>query len=143
MKSFKALISALLIFLIAEPIAYAGDSQVNDPVLSDTQVISFSSKIEQALAERSAYIAIVGRPGRPPSDLPDGVRYTHMGFWIYSEFELPDGTLLRGYRVHALYQLAERLDVSRLVEDMPTDFVAGAVRPEQQLSFLRSNFRKN
>ena len=106
--------------------AEAGSRQSEDAVLPIKQVSDFADQVQAELAERGAHVAIVSRVGRDPAQLPDGISYTHVGIWVYSDITMADGRTARGYAVHNLYQRATDLDVSDLVQDYPTDFFAGA-----------------
>ena len=39
-------------------------------------IIAFSKKVEQYAANQGAYAFIIGRTGRPESELPKGIKYT-------------------------------------------------------------------
>lgn len=106
--------------------AEAGSRQSEDPVLPIEQVSDFADKVQAELAERGAHVAIVSRVGQDPAQLPDGIDYTHVGIWVYSNITMEDGRTVRGYAVHNLYQRAGDLNVSNLVQDYPADFFAGA-----------------
>jgi hypothetical protein len=106
--------------------AQAGSSEAGAPVLPRKAVEAFADRVQQDLAARGAHVAIVARKGRDPADLPDGIIYTHVGFWVYSRIVQPNGAQGLGYRVYNLYQGAEDKTRSRLVQDGPADFFAGA-----------------
>lgn len=106
--------------------AEAGSRQSESPVLPIEQVSDFADQVQAELAAHGAHVAIVSRVGRDPAQLPDGISYTHVGIWVYSNITMEDGRSVRGYAVHNLYQRAENLDVSDLVQDYPADFFAGA-----------------
>lgn len=106
--------------------AQAGSSRSDDPKLPIEDVSDFADRLQAELAERGAHVAIVSRVGRDPAQLPDGINYTHVAFWVYSNITMDDGRSVRGYAVHNLYQRAHDLDVSDLVQDYPADFFAGA-----------------
>ncbi|MEM1163135.1 MAG: DUF2145 domain-containing protein [Pseudomonadota bacterium] len=129
MRALRILILTTTLGVAPIAAAHAGSSQAADPVLAAAEIRDLSRQIEQALAERGAYVALVARTGRDPEDLPKGVRYTHVAFWVYSDLALADGGVVRAYRVHNLYQQADRPHISDLIEDNPVDFVAGAVEP--------------
>jgi hypothetical protein len=95
-------------------------------VLPYKEVTAFAESVEQNLAARGAHVAIVARAGRDPEDLPDGLRYTHVAYWVYSQITHADGRITNGYRVYNLYQLADDPTRSELIQDSPTDFFASA-----------------
>ncbi|WP_296425945.1 DUF2145 domain-containing protein [Yoonia sp.] len=117
-----------VLLTITPAFAVAGSSQAGDSVLPSADVAAFSNRVQQDLAARGAQVAIVARMGRDPSQLPDGVTYTHVGFWVYSQITLADGTTGQGYRVYNLYQRADAPTRSDLIQDSPADFFAGAHR---------------
>jgi hypothetical protein len=92
------------------------------------EVAAFSNRVQQDLAGRGANVAIVARVGRDPALLPDGIRYTHVAFWVYSRITQADGSTGMGYRIYNLYQRDGNLTRSDLVQDTPGDFFAGAHR---------------
>lgn len=104
----------------------AGSSSAGEPILPADQVAQFSNRVQQDLAARGARVAIVARMGRDPSQMPDGIRYTHVGFWVYSRITEADGSTGMGYQVFNLYQEAGDRTRSNLVRDLPADFFAGA-----------------
>lgn len=124
----KRLITALALGLFAlQPgHADAGSSQAGKPVLPADQVAAFSDKVQLDLAARGASVAIVARKGRHASELPKGVTYTHVAFWVFSQIKRSDGSTYQGYRVYNLYQDAQNPMRSALVQDGPADFFAGA-----------------
>lgn len=124
----KALLTALALTLCAvQPAAVdAGSSQAGKPLLPAEQVAAFSDKVQVDLAARGASVAIVARKGRHASELPQGVTYTHVAFWVFSTIKRADGSSYQGYRVYNLYQDADRPTRSSLVQDGPADFFAGA-----------------
>ncbi len=130
MRMFKRLVAAgaVALAVVLPGFAQAGSSEASDPVLPRQQVAQFSDRIQQDLAARGAHVAIVARMGRDPASLPDGITYTHVGFWVYSEITKTDGSKSRGYRVYNLYQEADNDARSKLIQDSPADFFAGAKR---------------
>lgn len=125
MKRFFAALALALTSFATLP-ATAGSSAASNPVLPAGEVATFSNRVQRDLASRGANVAIVARVGRDPSVLPDGIRYTHVGFWVYSRITRADGSTGMGYRVYNLYQQAGDLTRSDLVQDTPADFFAGA-----------------
>ncbi len=77
------------------------------------------------MAGKGAYVAIVARKGRPKSEMPEGMAFTHTAFAVYSEISTADGRKVPGYAIYNLYQQDEHPDVSDLVVDYPPDFFAG------------------
>lgn len=125
--------------MLAEPAA-ANSSMPSEGIRDPERVLPFAKKVERALAERGAHVAIVARVGRDPESLPGGIDYTHVGIWVYSDIETEDGKTVRGYAVHNLYQFPDDLSRSSLVEDFPPDFFAdvyamkaGVIIPEPAL----------
>lgn len=94
------------------------------------QIISFSKKVERALAAKGARVAILARMGRPVSELPEGMHFTHVAFAVYSEITTSDGRKVPGYSIYNLYQEDGRPEVSALVQDFPVDFFAGVAQLE-------------
>jgi hypothetical protein len=85
----------------------------------------FSKQIEHDLAAKGALVAMVFRTGRPRSELPQGIAYTHGAFWVYRTITTADGRQLSGYAVYNLYAgdgHAWPKTQSRLVQDYPFDF---------------------
>ncbi len=127
MRNYVKLIFVVLTLTLPLP-AMAGSSAAADPVLPAADVVNFANRVQRDLASRGANVAIVARVGRDPALLPDGIRYTHVAFWVYSRITRADGSTGRGYRVYNLYQTAGDLTRSALVQDTPADFFAGAHR---------------
>ncbi|MGZ3378430.1 MAG: DUF2145 domain-containing protein [Phenylobacterium sp.] len=93
------------------------------------EAATFSKQIERDLAARDARVAMVFRTGRPRSQLPDGIAYTHGAFWVYRTIATDDGRQLSGYAVYNLYAgdgHAWPKNQSRLVQDYPFDFTRGS-----------------
>lgn len=108
--------------------AISGSSSAGKSRLPKAEVAAFSNRVQQDLAARGVRVAIVSRMGRDPKTLPRGVKYTHVSFWVFSQITRADGSTGRGYHVYNLYQNAENRSRSRLVQDSPADFFAGAQR---------------
>ncbi|MGD9948415.1 MAG: DUF2145 domain-containing protein [Desulfobulbus sp.] len=89
------------------------------------QILQFAKKVERVLAGKVAYVAIVARKGRPKSEMPEGMAFTHTAFAVYSEISTKEGRKVPGYVIYNLYQQDEHPDVSDLVLDYPPDFFAG------------------
>jgi len=119
----------LLITCIVTLPAQAG-SQAGGGELGVEQAALTGKRLERALAARGARVAIVARVGRPRDQLPEGIRYTHVAYAVYSRVRLADGRTVPGYTFYNLYQRADQPDVSDLVSDYATDFYLGAVMEE-------------
>lgn len=89
------------------------------------QIIRFSKQVEKLLAAKGARVAIVSRMGRPLTEMPEGMHFTHAGFAVYSAITTRDGRNLNGYAMYNMYQNNDRPDTSNLVQDYPVDFFAG------------------
>jgi hypothetical protein len=118
----------MLTFAALPGLAQAGSSAAGKPILPIAQVQTFAARVETDLAARGAHVALVARTGRASSELPKGVDYTHVAFWVYSQMTRDDGSTYLGYRVYNLYQDADKATRSSLVQDTPVDFFAGAHR---------------
>ncbi|TAN72083.1 MAG: DUF2145 domain-containing protein [Gallionella sp.] len=97
---------------------------------SAEQIIKFSKKVEKTMADKGAYVAILARMGRPRSELPEGMHFTHVAFAVYSEITTSDGRKVPGYAIYNLYQKDGQPDVSALAQDFPVDFFAGVAELE-------------
>jgi hypothetical protein len=146
----KWILSLLVtLVLLGQSETYASSNAAGAIVAPD-RVIPFAKQVERELAERGALVAIVARQGRAPEDLPDGIEYTHVAFWVYSEMRLESGEVLNGYVAHNLYQSLDDLDRGQLVRDFPAEFFgetvnlhAGIIIPspavqERLLAFIES-----
>ena len=94
------------------------------------QVITFAKKVEKTLAAKGARVAVLARMGRPASELPEGMHFTHVAFAVYSEITTSDRRKVPGYSIYNLYQKDDRPDISDLVQDFPVDFFAGVAQLE-------------
>jgi hypothetical protein len=124
MKVFIAVLFAVALAALPLP-APAGSSETGKTFLPAAQVAAFADRVQRDLAARGAHVAIVARVGRDRSQLPAGVEYTHVGFWVFSRITRSDGSTGTGYRVYNLYQNQDDPSHSRLVQDGPAEFLAG------------------
>lgn len=127
MKRFLTLISVCLSLLLPS-LSWAGSTENAPAQLPKDQIATYSNKLQKDLVARGARVAIVSRIGRDPDTLPDGINYTHVAYWVYSRLSHEDGSTSTGYRVYNLYQQADDDTSSRLVQDSPADFFAGAYK---------------
>ena len=133
--NFLVQLLIVLACLGAHPANAAGLSDGFSPAggksrFSAEQIIGFSKKVERAMADKGARVAIVARMGRPLSELPEGMHFTHVGFAVYSEIVTSDGRKLPGYAMYNLYQQNDHPDTSSLVQDFPVDFFSGVAELE-------------
>ena len=89
------------------------------------QITSFSKRVARTLAAKGAHVAILARIDKPASVQPQGMRYTHVAFAVYSQITTTDGRKMPGYAIYNLYQEDKHPDTSALVQDFPVDFFAG------------------
>src|SRR5689334_1944050 len=98
---------ALAAFVATAPIANAQSAPADgfsgasaagaaNSYLTGEQAAVFSKDVERDLAAKGARLAIVFRTGRPRSELPEGISYTHGAFWVYSPIELEGGATTTG-----------------------------------------------
>lgn len=126
-QSAIALTALVLTGFATAPVAEAGSGALPISPFAIEDSADFSKQIERELAARGARVALVFRSGRYREDLPEGVRYTHGAFWVWSEIELEDGSRTHGYAVHNLYHYAEDTRTSYLAQDWPLNFTRGDV----------------
>ncbi|CAB1078605.1 hypothetical protein D1AOALGA4SA_6342 [Olavius algarvensis Delta 1 endosymbiont] len=127
MKSLKTALIVIVCLFAAYSISIAGSVQNSEgaPSFKPEEIVQFSKRIEKLLADKKAAVAIVGRIGRPQSELPPGIQFTHTAFWVYSRIQTQEGTVVPGYAVYNLYQRNNQLDRSDLIQDFPVDFMLG------------------
>lgn len=109
---------------------------------SPEQIIKFAKKVEKTMADKGAYVAIIARMGRPRSELPEGMHFTHVAFAVYSEITTSDGRKVPGYAIYNLYQNDGHPDVSSLLQDFPVDFFAGVAELEAGLIIPSAELQK-
>jgi len=122
---------AKILYLIAgmglfyTQLTHAGSAQDNAITLPIEQVEVFAKQVEHYAAGQGARAFIIARVGRPESELPKGIKFTHTAVALYSEISLDSGEKVKGYAIHNLYQKAGQGDKSELVIDYPVDFFWG------------------
>ncbi|WP_338518797.1 DUF2145 domain-containing protein [Alteromonas gracilis] len=135
----------LLIVMIGAVVcghAYAGSEQTGKPSFTPEAIAHFSKSVEKYAASEGARAFIIARRGRPEQELPQGIRFTHTAIAIYSNIELDNGDIAKGYAIHNLYQDAEHQDVSHLITDYPVDFFWGAYALEAGLIIPSSDVQE-
>lgn len=117
---------------VVQAAGFSSSSSQADEALhySPEQIIKFAKKVEKVMADKGAYVAILARMGRPRSELPEGMHFTHVAFAVYSEITTKDDRKIPGYAIYNLYQKDGAPDVSALVQDFPIDFFAGVAELE-------------
>lgn len=125
MKRFKFFVAlSVLITMIAISPAWAGSQQDGDPQFSIEEIVVLTKKVEKTMAAKGVRVFIIGRNGRDPKELPQGVNYTHVAFGVYSKIQTQDGRIIPGYAYYNLYQSADNGAESKLVTDYTIDFLA-------------------
>lgn len=125
-----ALIAAASLDINAAGFSSSSSQAGEEAHFKPEKVIAFAKKVERTLAEKGARVAILARMGRPLSELPEGMHFTHVAFAVYSEITTSDGRKVPGYSIYNLYQENDHPDVSNLVQDFPVDFFAGVAQLE-------------
>lgn len=126
MRLLPLVISVLLLSFSSPVFGGSMSGSVDSPVnFTLEEIASFAKKVEKSLASKGARVAIVSRVGRDPKDLPSGINYTHVAYWVYSNIQTADGRNIPGYQIYNLYQRSGELDVSDLINDFPVDYFAG------------------
>ncbi|WP_111978597.1 DUF2145 domain-containing protein [Algibacillus agarilyticus] len=122
MKIVKQLIIGLFIL---PSLCWAGSAKTEESQFDAKTVAAFAKQTEKYVAAQGARVFIIGRVGRPESELPKGIKFTHTAIAVYSDINLDDGTKAKGYAIHNLYQQAGAADKSQIIIDYPTDFFWG------------------
>ena len=128
----KIFIALLLLHIgcIGHATSFSGSSAQATAHFPAEEIIEFSKKVERTLAREGARVAILARMGRPLSEMPEGMHFTHVAFAVYSNITLADGRTVPGYAIYNLYQMDDRPNLSTLVQDYPVDFFAGVAQLE-------------
>lgn len=125
MKKFKFIIAfSLLIAMFTISSVWAGSQQGGEAQFSIEEMVVLTKKVEKTMANKGVRVFIIGRNGRDPKELPEGVNYTHVAFGVYSKVQTADGRIIPGYAYYNLYQKAENGGESKLVTDYTIDFLA-------------------
>ena len=120
---------AALLFCLAGAVSAGGFSESGRSeriaVFPAAETAAFAQKVERTLAEEDVQVALLARMGRPLSAMPEGMRYTHVGFVVRTDYA---GST--SYKIYNLYQRPGRPDVSELVTDTPAEFFAKVAQVE-------------
>lgn len=122
-----ALLLALVVTLAPARAGGSADSKFGVEKFGDVAVRNLALAVNDALDRRKITVAIVARAGRPRSELPRGIRYTHVAFVVFEPVRTAAGAISYTYTVYNLYQSddADHADRSYLKQDFTYDFVAG------------------
>lgn len=148
MKHHLQITLFLFVFLTGAPFVHANgfssasNQDGGNKYFTPEQILKFSKKVEKALAAKGARVAILARKGRPKSEMPEGMNYTHTAFVVYSTITTSDGRKVPGYAVYNLYQQDKNPDVSDLVMDFPVDFFAGVAELEAGIIIPSAELQK-
>jgi len=130
---FTKLFFALLLVqsgTLSHAASFSSSSAQAEPHFSAEQIMGFAKKVERTLAAEGARVAILARMGRPLSEMPEGMHFTHIAFAVYSSITVADGRTVPGYAIYNLYQKNGHPDTSELAQDFPVDFFAGVAQLE-------------
>lgn len=122
----------LALALLLTPPAYAGSeaTKVGVDKYGDQPIRDFALRVNDQLDARRANVAIIARCGRPRSELPAGVRYTHVAIAVFEAVRGADGVPFHTYAVYNLYQDSAQEDRSYLKQDLMYHFVSGLDAPD-------------
>ncbi|WP_455201067.1 DUF2145 domain-containing protein [Kaarinaea lacus] len=147
MKTIIKLLFSVLVLTVVMTAGALASSQANsEPNFEPAKIASFAKQVEKELAAKGVRVFIIARVGRPASELPDGINFTHTAFAVYSSIITEDGSTVPGYAIYNLYQRDDEPNISDLVVDYPIDFFMGAhelragiiiPKPELQRRLLR------
>jgi len=96
---FTIIVASLLVLVMMSNTASAnsGSHAAGDGTsFSAEELAAFAKQVEKAAASKGARVFIISRLGRPRSELPEGINYTHTAFGVYSSITLTDGTQVPG-----------------------------------------------
>ena len=124
MVTFRRILPVIVVLAIWHTAAHAGSASGGAPQFRAEQLVKLSKTLERQIAARGARVALISRVGRPRSDLPDGIEFTHVAFAVYSKITTDDGRTVPGYAMYNLYQSDERPNTSFLKQDYPLDYYA-------------------
>ena len=125
-----ALVLGALAFVLPAIPVQAGSSANSKSgleVYGEPAIRAFAAKVNATLYEKGADVAIIARSGRPRSQLPEGISYTHVAIVVFEAVRGADGKIGHTYTVYNLYQGdGGRDDRSYLAQDFTYDFLAGS-----------------
>lgn len=123
-------LACAIVFALPAANLHAGSSANSKSgleVFGEPAVRAFAEKVNATLYDKDANVAIVARSGRPRSQLPAGISYTHVAIIVFEAVRNTSGEVGHTYTVYNLYQGDEgREDRSHLAQDFTFDFLAGS-----------------
>lgn len=109
----------------------SADSIVGVEKFGAEAIREMTLRVNDELDQRRVTVAIIARSGRPRSELPRGVSYTHVALAVFEPVRVEGGPVAYTYTVYNLYQGADgRADRSYLKQDLTYDFIAGVCEPD-------------
>lgn len=143
MRILAKLVGVFLLLLVPIFHAYGGSSAAGGEInFAPELIIKFAKKVEKTLASMGARVAVIARMGRPKSELPEGMHFTHAAFAVYSQITAADGRAMPGYAIYNLYQRNGKPDISDLMQDFPVDFFAGVAELEAGIIIPSAELQK-
>jgi hypothetical protein len=134
MKNRDKSILSIALLLLAGPLGLmagsGGANQTGMERFGKKTILDLTLATARSLDARSAGVAFVGRTGRPLADLPEGIRFTHVGIALYeANWDPETGEIFYTYSVYNLYESKESGGPSYLARDFLFDQAAGVAEP--------------
>lgn len=128
-RGWKFLLTLAVCWFVGLPLANAGgsaDERVGVEKFGDAAIRDFALRVNDELDRRKVNLAIIARCGRPRSEMPRGIAYTHVAFIVFEPLRGADGVVFYTYATYNLYQGGKGQEHrSHLKQDLTYDFVAG------------------
>lgn len=112
----------LLILFAPKPASPNSSGQSTTTLFTPQQLANFVKRVERTVASKGVQVFIIGRQGEIEENLPEGIRYTHTAFGVYSNVKMQDGSTEPAYVLHNLYQAVEKPNTSYLTKDFLIDY---------------------
>lgn len=132
MSQLLKLILCGQLFLAASAMAGgSAESKCGSEKFGEAPIRRLSQRINERLDQEKVNLAIIARAGSSRTDLPAGIRYTHVAFIVFEPVQTEDGAVAYTYTVYNLYQGDQgRKDRSYLGQDFTYDFAAGIMESD-------------
>ncbi len=131
LRSFGLLCAFAWLALVPAQAGSSADSRVGLEKFGAEAIRTFALYVNDELDRHRVNVGIIARVGRPRSDLPAGITYTHVAFVVFEAARDPEGKIFHTYTVYNLYQGADgHPDRSYLKQDLTYDFVSGICEPD-------------